>query len=178
MNKISLSVLALFVLLSFASCGKKEDAKPKTPRQILTATIWKVEKTDFGITIANGLIPVPDSLNQNPLENIVGGTFEFKEDGKLVVTPPQAGQTPVNGTWELSADDKTLKMKGFFDNAGGGDLPLEPAQIEQLETYKVAQLTVSNLDLNNSVKFKFPIQGFPIPIDIEVKSALFLVPKK
>lgn len=170
---LTLSMIAVFALL-FAC--KKEEAAPKTSKELLSANIWKVSKTDFKLTLANGLIPVPDSLNQNPLEAFVGGTFEFKTDGKVLITPTTG--TPItNVTWELIENNTKLKLKGLIDLGSGMDLPISPEDLAQLEVYTILQLTATNYDMQNSSKFKLKVSSFPIPIDVEAKSSLYMIPK-
>jgi hypothetical protein len=180
MKILRITSFLLLITLAFFACGKKEDAKPKTTKEILTGTVWKVDKTDFNVTLANGLIPLPDSLKQNPLEQLVGSTLEFKADGSMTVTPTAGNGAPItNIKWELIENDTKIKFVGLLEGGqgGGGDLPIDPEQLKQLETYTIVQLKEKNFDLKNSVKFKVPIQGIPFPVDVEVKTSLFMIPK-
>jgi hypothetical protein len=172
-------ILSVFVLLIFASCGKKsEDAKPLSKKELVSKSIWTLEKSDYNITIAGGLIPVPDSLQQNPLQSFVGGTMEFKADGTLIATP-KSGGTPFNGKWELIENDTKIRFKDFLTGGNGGEeLPIDPAQREELEKFTIVQLTEKNFDLTNNAKFNLPAPGLPIPIEVAIKSGLNLVPKK
>ncbi len=172
-------ILTVFALFIFASCGKKsEDAKPLSKKELVSKQIWTIEKSDYNITIAGGLIPVPDSLQQSPLQNFVGGTMEFKADGTLIATPKNGG-APFNGKWELTENDTKIRFKDFLTGGTGGEeLPLDPAQREELEKFTIVQLTENNFDMTNNFKFKYSVPNFPLPVDIEIKTGINLVPKK
>jgi len=116
----------LMGLVILVTSGCEEDKLSK--EELLTAHPWKFEKVETtstnpdiqsGILLANGLLTA------------VGAVWTFYEDGTHVLTftnlePPESD----DGTWELSADGKTLYMNL-------GDEEEEEAHIKSLTSSKL-----------------------------------------
>jgi len=116
----------LMGLVILVTSGCEEDKLSK--EELLTAHPWKFEKVETtstnpdiqsGILLANGLLTA------------VGAVWTFYEDGTHVLTftnlePPESN----DGTWELSADGKTLYMNL-------GDEEEEEAHIKSLTSSKL-----------------------------------------
>jgi hypothetical protein len=116
----------LMGLVILVTSGCEEDKLSK--EELLTAHPWKFEKAETtstnpniqsGILLANGLLTA------------FGAVWTFYEDGTHVLTftnlePPESDE----GTWELSADGKTLILTT-------GDEEQEEAHIKSLTSSKL-----------------------------------------
>ena len=99
MNRILLLCLSIVVLAS--GCARKEETAtvpPPAQEDVATQPVtpafagktWRVTASSTGIT---------------------GGTFEFREDGKLVIQSP--GSTPLEGSWSWNEGALTMVEEGI-----------------------------------------------------------------
>ncbi|WP_028981290.1 lipocalin family protein [Sporocytophaga myxococcoides] len=128
--KLKLTLLAFCGLLVFAGCKKdKDDATPNNPQQdsktkeLIVGKNWK-------LTAAKALIPIistdtTDIYNStNPLvtqfvDCIKDDIITYNADGTYTLDPKTtvcSPALPTSGTWELSADQKTLTTDKGTDN--------------------------------------------------------------
>ncbi|WP_027003954.1 lipocalin family protein [Hugenholtzia roseola] len=158
----------IFCLLIFAllvvAC-KKDDPEP-TPEQNLTGK-WKITTADVKLFAAGTDITedfIGDSSDIVPDNTII----EFKADGTFT-TIPEDGTPPQTGTWEFLENKTKIKFSGLFGDDSGFEDFLDAQTLAQIQTYNVAQLTSSALQIQNSTPVQVDIPNLPIPITIEVR---------
>lgn len=97
--------LMLVMVVVFTACGGNSD-----PKATLTSTTWAMD-----IDAAMKEMPkeqlekLPPKMLEGIKEGLKKTRFEFKKDGKMVMTGGPAGKEQA-GSWKLSEDGKTLTM--------------------------------------------------------------------
>jgi len=107
--------MLLFVtLLTFTACKKDEDS-PKTAKDYLTAGFWKMTAgtidpgIDFGGTVITDFYAFLDACEKDDLTRFnADGTIT--DDEGATKCDPDDPQTTTDGSWVLSADNKTVTM--------------------------------------------------------------------
>jgi len=109
-------LISLFTLLFFGSCSKNETTPTKTTSELLTAGFWVVTAMTIdpgvninGTVITNFYAQLPDCTKDD--------LMRFESNGKITddegptKCDPNDPQTTNDGTWILSADNKSVSVK-------------------------------------------------------------------
>ncbi len=132
---MKLRVLTLFFLIVLISCSKDKDPAPEE-----VSIVGKWEVTNAAMKLLVGDTPLKEYMtthgyseadannavgqlsgNVDPNDVFKGSLYEFKADGKLVVTSDN-GIDP--GTWKLSSNMKTLEITYDDNPPGATALPI------------------------------------------------------
>jgi len=118
MKSINYLLPLIFALaMIFPSCKKND----KTAKEILTSKSWKMSSEK----INNVLVPMDDCVKDDFVTFSAAGTYVVN----IGAATCYDGQTGFDGTWTLSADEKTLTLDG------------DPASVVITESQLVVTLT-------------------------------------
>ncbi|MGF1532906.1 MAG: hypothetical protein ACFCUI_04335 [Bernardetiaceae bacterium] len=171
------SRLFILLLVIFCwGCGKDDDSEPPTTTELITGTAWVVEdaKIDIGALGQS----FGDSLDL--FEDLRRNSLQLLPDGRLEVTEIESGRSEIAGTWNL-LDDNTIRFQGLIDEdfvgTDTGSIEFTQAQLENLQTFTIVEITPRNFVLSNQNNFIFSLPDIPIPIQVTVKLDITLIPK-
>lgn len=102
-----LAFLTAVIVLTFASCKKKEDVPALSEKQRLVLGKWKQVEVMNLLTNQNELSPCEVA---NPT------IFEFKTDGKCYVSSPGNCVASRSDSYAISADGQIIAIEGFLYN--------------------------------------------------------------
>lgn len=152
-----LSIFCLSVLMiGFLSACSDDGGAEINKLDLMTSKTWTV--TDVDITVAG--LPtslLPDSLQEIAATlDLTGSTFTFSADNSFVLTLPN--ESPINGTYTCSADEKSFTMSL--------DTPIE--YIGNTITFEIEDLDATEFEI--STENTVTINGVgDVPYTIELQ---------
>lgn len=158
-------IFFFFVFALLLVACKKDDPEP-TPEQNLVGK-WKIANADVKI-FAAGRDITEDFIGDSPGVVPDNTLIEFKADGTFS-TIPEDGSAPQTGTWEFLENKTKIKFSGLFGSDGELEGFLDAQTLARIQTYNVAQLTPTTLQIQNATPVQVDIPNLPIPITIEVR---------
>ena len=176
---VSLAVIALLFL--FSACGTDEVEPESEPTNTdLIAATWKVEDLTTKLVALGQPTTFEDFGLTNPVDSLLQQDIrlEFKSGGELVSTFTSADTSvpPIirNGTWSFIESDTKVKLSGIFLAEDFKSDFITTDFVKDLETYKVDNLTSSNMELTSEINMTINDPSLPIPVPITIDITMTL----
>ena len=165
-------VALISICLGLLSCSDDDENAPPTSTELLTAKAWVVQDADLDI---EGLgDEFSDTLNL--LEGLQQSRIQLRADQSFEVTNTNTGQTQT-GTWALLNDDTEIQFTELLDAEIFQGTTLSEEQLQDLQTYRITELSATRWEMENENNVTVTIPGVPIPVSLNVLIDITLVPE-